>query len=255
MDRINSLLSFRESKIPRRKFKLMSPKYTAVSSVVSSAAYSNILTTLTANPLSTNISTSAIDMTNITTLNNIHMRIRTSISDPIYTLSSSSSTPHFSGSNIGIETWARNLTTPILHSSPPINLKLPSLWEDDIELWLAAVDHQFILSNICTEQRCFSAMLGALDYQVIRKVQHIIRNPGNQPYQTLKQVLIKLYKISDDNRFDRLPHQTDLGDRIPSELLSESRTLLGESCSDNADLNKLLHKLFLDKLPPQVRLV
>ena len=98
-------------------------------------------------------------------------------------------------------------------------------------------------------------MLGALDYRVIRKVQHIIWNPGNQPYQTLKQALIKLYKISDDNRFDRLLHQTDLGDRKPSELVSELRTLLGESCSDNADLNKLLHKLFLDKLPPQVRLV
>ena len=75
-------------------------------------------------------------------------------------------------------------------------------------------------------------MLGALDYRVIRKVQHIIRNPGNQPYQTLKQALIKLYKISDDNRFDRLLHQTDLGDRKPSELLSELRTLLGESCSE-----------------------
>ena len=98
-------------------------------------------------------------------------------------------------------------------------------------------------------------MLGSLDYRVIRKVQHIIWNPGNQPYQTLKKALIKLYKISDDNRFDCLLHQTDLGDRKPSELLSELRTLLGESCSDNADLNKLLHKLFLDKLPPQVRLV
>ena len=98
-------------------------------------------------------------------------------------------------------------------------------------------------------------MLGALDYRVIRKVQHIIWNPRNQPYQTLKKALIKLYKISDDNRFDRLLHQTDLGDRKPSELLSELRTLLGESCSDNADLNKLLHKFFLDKLPPQVRLV
>ena len=95
-------------------------------------------------------------MTNATTLNNILTRTRTPISEPIYTLSSSSSTPHSSGSNIGIEMWARNLTTPILHpssqtfnfsapptvnQSPPINLKLPSLWEDDIELWLAAVDH------------------------------------------------------------------------------------------------------------------
>ena len=103
-----------------------------------------------------------------------------------------SSTPHSSSSNTGIETWAQNLTTPhlypspqtfdfsvppIINQSPPINLKLPSFWEDDTELWLAAVDHH-ILSNICAEQKSFSAMLGALDYRVIRKVQHIIRNPG-----------------------------------------------------------------------------
>ena len=98
-------------------------------------------------------------------------------------------------------------------------------------------------------------MLGALDYRVIRKVQHIIRNPGNQPYQTLKQALIKLYKISDDNLLDRLLHQTDLGDRKPTELLSELRTFLGESCNVGTDLDKLLRKLFLDRLPPQVRLI
>ena len=141
---------------------------------------------------------------------------------------------------------------PIINQSLPINLKLPSLWEDDIKLWLAAVDHQFNLSNICTEQRRFSAMLGALDYCIIRKVQPIIRN---QPYQRLKRALIKLYKISDNDRYDCLLHYTDLGNRKLSELLSELRTLLGESCSNNADLSKLLHKLFLDKLPPQVSLV
>ena len=202
-------------------------------------------------------------MNNTTTLNNILTRTRTPISEPIYTLSSSFFTPHSLGFNIGIEMWARNLTTPILHpssqtfnfsappttnESPPINLKLPSLWEDDIELWLAAVDHQFILSNICTKQRRFSAMLGALDYPVIRKVQHIIRNPGNQPYQTLKQALIKLYKISDDNHFDRLLHHTDLGDRKLTEVLSES-------CNVGTDFGKFLPKLFLDRLPPQVRLI
>ena len=148
MDRINSLLSLRGSKIPRRKFKSMSPKCTAISSVVSSASYSNIFTTSTTNSLSTDISTCENDMTNATTLNDILTRTRTPISEPIYTLFSSSSTPHSSDSNIGIETWARNLTTPILHpspqtsdfsappiinQSPPIKLKLPSLWEDDIE--------------------------------------------------------------------------------------------------------------------------
>ena len=118
MDRINSFLLLRGSKIPRRKLKLMSPKYNAVSSVVSSVSCSNNLTTSTTNLLSINIPTTA---------NNIpHARIskgslaltQTLISEPIYTSSSSSSAPHSSSSSTGRETWAQNLTTPNLYHSP-----------------------------------------------------------------------------------------------------------------------------------------
>ena len=65
-------------------------------------------------------------------------------------------------------------------------------------------------------------MLGALDYPIICKVQHIIRNPGNCPYQTLKQALIKLYKISKES----------------NEIESESDD--GSVCSETADGDKTL---------------
>ena len=93
--------------------------------------------------------------------------------------------------------------------------------------------------------------MGALDYNVIRKVQHIICNPGYQPYQSLKQALLKLCKISDNDQFVQLLNRTNLGDRKPFEFLSKLRTPLGASSSDNANLNKLLsiliqsvHKVF-----------
>ena len=270
MDRVSSFLSLRGRKVPRHKSEPLTPAYRPVSSTASSASCSNNLITPATNLLSTNFSTTANTISQARIADSSLALTHTLISEPIYTSSSSSSTPHSSTSTTGIETWAQNLTTPNLHpsprtfnfsssnpfnQSPPINLKLPSFWEDDIELWLAAVDHQFLLSNISTEQKRFSAILSALDYQVIRKVQNIIRNPGNQPYQTLKQALIKLYKISDDNRLDRLLHQTELGDRKPTELLSELHSLLGESCNVGPDLDKLLRKLFFDRLPPQVRLI
>ena len=270
MDRVSFFLSLRGRKIPRHKSEPLTPAYRPVSSTASSASCSNNLITPATNLLSTNFSTTANTISQARIADSSLALTHTLISEPIYTSASSSSTPHPSTSTTGIETWAQNLTTPNLHlsprtfnfsasnpfnQSPPINLKLPSFWEDDIELWLAAVDHQFLLSNISTEQKRFSAILSALDYQVIRKVQNIIRNPGNQPYQTLKQALIKLYKISDDNRLDRLLHQTELGDRKPTELLSELHSLLGESCNVGPDLDKLLRKLFLDRLPPQVRLI
>ena len=96
-------------------------------------------------------------------------------------------------------------------------------------------------------------MLSALDYHVIRKVQHIIRNPGHQSYLSLKQAFLKLYKISDNDLFDQLLYRTNLNDREPYELLFELRTLLGTSRSDNVDLNKLLSKLLLDNLRAQER--
>ena len=160
MDRINSPLSLRGSKIPRRKFTSLSPKYNAISSVVNSASCSNNFTTSTTNLLSTNIPTTANNISYAQISEGSLALTQTLISNPIYTFSSSSPTPHSSSSNTGIETWAQNLTTPNLHPSPqtinfsappiinqslPINLKLPSFWENDIELWLAAVEHQFNL--------------------------------------------------------------------------------------------------------------
>ena len=202
MDRVSSFLSLRGRKVPRHKFEPLTPDYRTISSTASSTSCFNNLTTSTTNLLSTNIPTSVNTILHARVTEGDLALTQTLISKPIYTFSSSSSTPHSSSSNTGIETWAQNSTSPNLHPSPqtfdfsappiisqllPINLKLPSFWEDDIKLWLAAVDHQFILPNICTEQKRFSAMLSALDYQVIRKVQHIIRNPGNQPYQTLNK--------------------------------------------------------------------
>ena len=262
MDRVNSFISLRGRKVLRNKCEPLMPNYCTVLSTASSALCSNNLTTSTTNPLWTNIPTSENNMTNTTTLNYTFTRTQTTISEPIYTLSSSSSTPHSSGSNIGIETWARNLTTPILYpssqtfnfSAPPnvtqsasVNLKLSSLWEDaSIYGWLLSTINLFYPTfsrNSCAFQRCWARLIT----RSYAKYSIVFGTPGTS--------LIKLFKISDDNRFDRLLHQTGLGDRQPIELLSELRTLLGESCNVGTDLGKLLRKLFLNRLPPQVRLI
>ena len=87
-------------------------------------------------------------------------------------------------------------------------------------------------------------MLGALYYKVISKVPHIVRNPGFRSHQSLKEALIHLYKVSDDDRFDQLLNGVELGDRKSSELLSQIR-LLNPSGNQHADLNKLQEKICL----------
>ena len=98
-------------------------------------------------------------------------------------------------------------------------------------------------------------MLGTLFYHIIRKVQQIIHAVGQQPFQSLREALIKLFCTSDYDRFHQLSNRTELGNCKPSELLSEMCTHLKALGSQNADLNKLLEKSFLDKLQAQVHTI
>ena len=50
-------------------------------------------------------------------------------------------------------------------------------------------------------------------------------------------------------------NRTELGDRKPSEMLSEMRQLLEAYDADNAQTNAVLKKLFLDTLPQQARTI
>ena len=171
--------------------------------------------------------------------------------------------PPLSGNrSVGIETWAQNLTTPRLQSvpnqqaSPPIpNITLPTFWETDVDLWFAAVDQIFASNGIWDEQRKFSVALNSLDLKSIRKVQHVVRNPGMFPYTNLKTTLAKTYRLCENDRLDKLFHNTELGDRKPSELLLEMRYLLDAFNTSDSQSQAVLRKLFLDKLPVQVRTI
>ena len=171
--------------------------------------------------------------------------------------------PPLSGNrSVGIETWAQKLTTPRLQSvpnqkaSPPIpNITLPTFWETDVDLWFAAVDQIFASNGIWDEQRKFSVALNSLDLKSIRKVQHVVRNPGMFPYTNLKTTLAKTYRLCENDRLDKLFHNTELNDRKPSELLLEMRYLLDAFNTSDSQSQAVLRKIFLDKLPVQVRTI
>ena len=50
-------------------------------------------------------------------------------------------------------------------------------------------------------------------------------------------------------------NRTELGDRKPSEMLSEMRQLPEAYDADNTQTNAVLKNLFLDKLPKQARTI
>ena len=196
---------------------------------------------------------------------------------PPSTLCVSTSSPtifsNATSNNTDILAWAQNLTTPCVTAvdsnfsrfnaslpcssafSPPVSISLPQFWESDVDLWFAAIEQQFQLRNVFDERERFSYVLAALDFNVIRKIQYVVRNPGPNPYLFLKQALVKSYAISENDRFDILLNRLELGDRKPTELLAEMRVLLDAFGSNKPELNPLLKKLLLDKLPLEVKTV
>ena len=75
------------------------------------------------------------------------------------------------------------------------------------------------------------------------------------PYTYLKTVLAKTYRLCENDRLDKLFHNTELGDHKPSELLHEMRYLLDAFNTSDSQSQAILRKLLLDKLPVQVQTI
>ena len=97
--------------------------------------------------------------------------------------------------------------------------------------------------------------LNSLDLKSIRKVQHVVRNPGMFPYTNLKTALAKTYRLCENDCPDKLFHNIDFGNRKPSELLHKMRYLLDAFNTSDSQSQAVIRKLFLDKLPVQVRTI
>ena len=70
------------------------------------------------------------------------------------------------------------------------------------------------------------------------------------PYSCLKAALVEIFDQTKEHQLDQLLHACDLGNRKFTELLAEMRKLLGTKGSP-----ALLKKLFMDRLPLNVRRV
>ncbi|KAH6922568.1 hypothetical protein HPB50_016171 [Hyalomma asiaticum] len=75
-------------------------------------------------------------------------------------------------------------------------------------------------------------------------------------YTTLKQLLIRRLTPSEPQRLQQLLHDTELGDRTPSQLLRHMRQLLHTDGATTTDTDsRLLRELFLQRLPGNVRMI
>ena len=127
-------------------------------------------------------------------------------------------------------------------------VKLPSFWQGNPEVWFKQAESVFSTRNpaITTQQTKFDYVIQALDNNTADRVQNIILNPPDAPYDKLKAALVSAFGKTQAEKDQDLLNLNGLGDRKPSELLQHMKNL-------NVDPATLFKALFLAQLPSDVR--
>ncbi|KAK4876264.1 hypothetical protein RN001_012686 [Aquatica leii] len=118
-------------------------------------------------------------------------------------------------------------------------------------MWFSVVEAQFVLSSITADSTKYFTVVAHLDQKSLGLVSDIIANPHMQgKYESLRNALISRLTESENSKLQKLLHDFELGDRTPSQLLREMKSLSGSEISVD-----LLKKLWLQRLPQQVQII
>ena len=145
-------------------------------------------------------------------------------------------------------------------SPPPaivsaVSIKLPPFWPADPQVWFAQVEAQFSMRHITNQRTCFDYVVAVLATEFVTEVRDLLlAPPDDEPYNALKAQLIQRTTALEQRHLQQLFTVEELRDKKPLQLLHRMQQLLGDAAGPNPD-NKFLRKLFLQRLPSQVRMV
>ena len=131
----------------------------------------------------------------------------------------------------------------------PRFFKLPDFWTASHAAGFGVAEAQFFLRCTASQQDRFALVTAVLPEASACRVAHILAAPGDYSYDDLKVALLVAHQLTSYQKAEKLFSSEPLGDRRPSELLSEMLELVypGEERS------LLFTMLFLHRLPAAFR--
>uniref|UniRef100_A0A5S6Q6D1 DUF7041 domain-containing protein n=1 Tax=Trichuris muris TaxID=70415 RepID=A0A5S6Q6D1_TRIMR len=144
---------------------------------------------------------------------------------------------------------SNNSTT--VGSENAVSLKLPVFWISQPQVWFEQAEAQLCVRQITSDTTRYYYVVSALDQHTAGRIIDLLRQPpATDKYKAIKTLLTTLFAPSETERAARLLHMDGLGDRTPSQLMSEMLAFL-----DGHEPCFLFRQIFLEQIPIDIRLL
>lgn len=132
-----------------------------------------------------------------------------------------------------------------------ISLKIPQFWRNEPDLWFMQLESQFSLANISSDRTKFFHLIASLDIDTMKDISDILRSqPENRSFTEIKEIIIKRTTNTIEHNIRKLLTGLQLGDRKPSQLLREMKSLIKSNQHDD-----IIKQIWLNAMPHQIRII
>ena len=132
-----------------------------------------------------------------------------------------------------------------------VSVKLAPFWTENPRLWFAQAEAQFATRGVTVSLTKYHYVVAALPMDAAERVVELIETvpAGGDPYGVLKSALFSAFSLSEYQRAEAILSLPSLGDRKPSQLLAQIKSLLPAKHKDCM----FIRHAFLSRLPEHVR--